>query len=82
MLTNKQIHTLLLENKDIKAFQKYVGFKSRQALECRLRSDELKNNLLGQYLEFLVYKKKWNGFGRILEICFDTLGLSHNLLRK
>jgi hypothetical protein len=54
MLTNKQIHTLLLENKDMKAFQKFVGFKSRQAMEFRLESEEPKNNLWGKYEEFIL----------------------------
>ncbi len=57
MLTNKQIHTLLLKNKDINAFKKYVGFKSRQALEFRLVSEEPKNNLDGQYKEFILRQK-------------------------
>lgn len=65
MLTNKQIHTLLLENKgDLKAFQKFVGFKSRNAMEFRLRSIEPKNNLWGQYREFVIERK--------LKECFNT----------
>lgn len=68
MLTNKQIHTLLLENKgDLKAFQKFVGFKSRQAMEFRLASTEPKNNLDGQYKAFILEKKTYKypmrGFG-------------------
>lgn len=58
MLNNKQIHTLLLENKDMKAFQKFVGFKSYNAMKFRLESEEPKNNLWGMYEDFKVGLRK------------------------
>ena len=82
MLTNKQIHTLLLENKDMTAFQNYVGFKSRQALEFRLRSDEAKNNLYGKYIEFLVKNERVDMCVKVLKLTFENLGISRYLEQR
>jgi len=58
MLTNKQIRELLRNNySDMAKFARFIGI-SRQGLESKLKSKELRNNLEGIYREFLIKQKE------------------------
>jgi len=51
MLTNKQIHTLLKQQRKITAFAKFLG-ESKQLIGYRLKSEKPMNRLEGEYKRF------------------------------
>jgi DNA-binding NtrC family response regulator len=60
MLTNKQIRELLRNNYgDMAKFARFIGI-SRQGLEEKLKSEEMRNNLYGAYQKFLINEKENN----------------------